>query len=472
MTNAPYFPEELMRQDILRDSSPLRNLKKAVLDQALSYHHTNNLLEQIAYSYMSVLITGVAIWVLIESSKQKHTHRIFFLGRDGYLYHYACEQLTKVFNLTQFKCAYLPSSRRFLILPALITQKKYEHIIISYLSNQRYPISYKGLWSRLDIPTPKKSELKTLGLDCYKILRNWQSLSDRKEIIKKLLPYLKNHLKKERKLLIQFYQELGLFSEPEIIVFDLGWSGATLLALNSLTGRPVKGLYFGISPHPHRLPASVKIKLFVSQLTTKRYRQEYPQLVDILEVLSPAPYDTAIKPVLNHGKVTIKYGKTESRKRKKQKQIIITAITRFIDELLTKFPHGSLRLPHNDPAIDFWARPIFRLGLAPTPQEAKLLGSVQHPTDLGNITKGYPVAKPEATRLTQVIKNPFRLEKLRRQFGKITWRIGFLAQLDKQLQLLFKVYLAFAKLFKLLLDALVRLIPRVVPNNVTIRTDK
>ena len=472
MTNSPHFPEELMRQDILRDSSQLRSLKKAVLDQALSYHHTNNLLEQIAYSYMSVLIAGVVIWILIKSSKQKQTRRIFLLGRDGYLYHYACNQLTKVFKLTQFKCTYLPSSRRFLILPALITQEKYEHIIISYLSNQRYPVSYKSFWNRLDIPAPKKSELKNLGLEYHRILKSRQSLSDRKEIIKKLLPYLKNHLEKERELLIHLYQELGLFSEPEIIAFDLGWSGATLLALNSLTGRSVKGLYFGISPHPHLLPASVKIDLFVNQLTTQKYRQEYPQLVDILEVLSPAPYDTAIKPVLDQEKVSVRYGKTESKTRKKQKQIIINAVTRFIDKLITGFPHGSLRLPSKDPAADFWARPIFRLGLSPTLHEARLLGSIPHPAGLGNIPKGYPVAKPEFTRLAQVIKNPFRLEKLRRQFARVTWKIGFLAQLDKPLQMLFKTYLALTKLFKPLLGTLMRLIPRVVPNNATIRTDK
>lgn len=190
------------------------------------------------------LYVGLMFWL---ETHMENKSNLFFLSRDGYM---PCKlyELMRRYNKTLPEGKYIYASRRAYIYPSL--RNANPHHAVEFLTAHN-----PGLGQKLT--TREVFENMSMDLNAYKDRLVQYGLSFDDELNDTKLKALQRFLLsiwedieivlcREYKNLESYFRQVGITQCDEINIFDIGWSGSTQSAIQSiLTEKIINGYYFG-----------------------------------------------------------------------------------------------------------------------------------------------------------------------------------------------------------------------------------
>ncbi|MCR8883421.1 hypothetical protein [Phocaeicola plebeius] len=189
---------------------------------------------------------------LFKKARNLGITKLHFLSRDGYVLYKIAEVVQ--LRYPEIKLNYLFVSRYSLFLPSIYSlsrEEMYENKGIS--SFYRHKVKVKDILDGLHITLEELGDTFTNRITFKQILTSeqenlffevLQSAEIRKKILKKA--------EKERKILVDYFAQEGLFDMEKQALVDVGWIGTSRLMINRILtnegGQLVEGFYWGCAP--------------------------------------------------------------------------------------------------------------------------------------------------------------------------------------------------------------------------------
>lgn len=208
----------------------------------------------IVASVAAPLLSGFVLWAL-SRAKKLHLDKLYFLSRDGQI----LKDLADIYT-PKMACKagldYLYTSRQVWLFPAFGCDG---HINFSDLWKWGEGESIRELFSRINL-TPDRIEQSLIQINYSREkwddplsaseLRSLQSLVDTKTVRSVMI----KEASRQREVLLDYFQQFGLFSARTIGVVDLMGTGSLHRALSSILGfvnmKPPVGLFFVLDGSP------------------------------------------------------------------------------------------------------------------------------------------------------------------------------------------------------------------------------
>lgn len=189
---------------------------------------------------------------IFKKAKDLGITKLHFLSRDGYILYKIAEVVQK--RYPEIKLNYLFVSRYSLFLPSIYSlsrEEMYENKGVTSFCHHK--VKVKDILDGLHITLEELGDVFTNRITFKKILTSEQEdlffevlqSAEVKELILK-------KAKDERKVLIEYFTQEGLFNVEKQALVDIGWIGTSRLMINRILtnegGRLVEGFYWGCAP--------------------------------------------------------------------------------------------------------------------------------------------------------------------------------------------------------------------------------
>lgn len=355
--------------------------------------------ETFGFFYGGALVVSFCYYInSIIQKKGFCCKNIYFLARDGHI-------LKAVYDLLfdNSGTKYLWASRRCMALPALTTllHENDADQMIQFCTPVGVDTA-KDLISRFNYPDLEllEHDLRKSGnsfteSDIYKCLFN-----NKDQILQKA--------QDERKVLVEYLRNEGVFEENDIIIIDVGWGGSIQDSLtkiiNTIEGhnKNIFGIYLGVND-------SANAKEFKNGFLFNSGFDKFRDYVELIELLTSSPQD----PVVRMEKVDGRFKPVilEPNEQEKKRQQASFFIQKGILEFASLVKEASIG------PIDFLSDSDFRvlfgsLRFCPSQEDTAFLGGLRHAMAIGsNYNKGIlpDSFSDNATPLDKFIKEKLRV---------------------------------------------------------------
>lgn len=189
---------------------------------------------------------------IFKKAKDLGITKLHFLSRDGYILYKIAKVVQK--RYPEIKLNYLFVSRYSLFLPSIYSlsrEEMYENKGVTSFCHHK--VKVKDILDGLHTTLEELGDVFTNRITFKKILTPEQEdlffevlqSAEVKELILK-------KAKDERKVLIEYFTQEGLFNVEKQALVDIGWIGTSRLMINRILtnegGRLVEGFYWGCAP--------------------------------------------------------------------------------------------------------------------------------------------------------------------------------------------------------------------------------
>lgn len=224
--------------------------KKARAQKSCTANY-DRMLYSMGTSFSGPILTAYVIWVLQEAHKRK-IKRLYFIARDGQILYQIARKVIVQFDF-DIELKYLYGSRQAWVLPSLNRLTEGD---VDWLTLKTPFISLKILANRTSLDLQRlKSKFfdqtgKRVGDDenINRFEHEVRSLLFSNEVKERILA----NAEEQRKLVVGYFEQEGLFDEDPYGIVDLGWRGtmkrSMIKIINSNRPRKEKihGFYYGL----------------------------------------------------------------------------------------------------------------------------------------------------------------------------------------------------------------------------------
>ena len=253
---------------------------------------------QFGYKYAGIIAYAYMHWLHEKIVNNKIEH-VFFMLRDGYIFKKVFESLYPDIHTEEI----LGSRRLFMFAGA----KRVEDIDLNLLpqnSKDLYLIrglTYENLFSRLELDSEMLAEkYKKVFPEQNEFINSYEDVVKVQDFFLENVEILLECGKKERKTIIRYFDNIGLFNEKCGIV-DLGWKGSMLKGIErlcSISGKTADLVGYYLGTHRHTEGNFTEEAYIISQGKAERFPEKAlndSYVVNILELMFSAPHPSIMK---------------------------------------------------------------------------------------------------------------------------------------------------------------------------------
>lgn len=372
---------------------------------------------QFGHYFLGPFLTGFTLW-LIQRLKEDSVDKAFFLLRDGFLLY----QFYEIFRSDNSPSAHLlHSSRRSFGVAALGCDllKDIEFLIVS--SNPR---PAKEFLTRLDIDSSKFEKIFIeCGFESSDEIVDHLGKPDKVLALLRhpvILTALNQRALVEKKLLLRYLEQCSFFENNKVALVDVGWNCSIQKFLSAILAQENKNIdlgayYLGTLPRaqdgehcfyqsycchngdPHYMASMIRACCELFEISCSNFEGSLRHFTKA---------DGKVVPVLDPVETS-----------KEQLEII-----QSIHNGALAFANTYKNNPLSESFVPYGiaSAPLYRLLKHPTPDEAKLIGSLNIGDGLGSQTK-----KPLAAFSDN---SSMHIQKLLFEYQNAYWKQGLLAQ--------------------------------------------
>ncbi len=373
------------------------------------------------YKYVGILFFAFNNWLSEQAAKDK-VEKLYFLSRDGYIMKQVYDSVSQlVENIPPSE--YMYASRRALNLPGII---ELDDQTLDFLVSGTSTLKVSQFLERIGLNPMKFTEaIREAGF----------STKDDKVItgsdygnLRKLFLLITDDITKiadaERKLIYEYFKNIGIFDAKKIGVVDIGWHGTLQHSISKIMklfgkGIEIKGYYLGTFSKAFELhKAGHDMSAYLCEYGRPENYHDFIKLcVEIFEFIHTAPHGSAINFKKMNGKIepVLEQNDFEAKKIEKANALQRGALD-FIEDLVSLFKHFKfLGIPK-----ELAVKPLYRVLKNPTYEEAVNLGNLEHAEGFGDVYVKRYIAKPSGFIRTLV--NPYIYS---RECSQAFWKIGY-----------------------------------------------
>lgn len=376
---------------------------------------TKSLWYQIGFLAAGPIHTSFTFWLYKEVTS-KNIESVYFLARDGYIYHRLFKHLLEI-NGKKIHNEYMYASRRLLNIPSI---DSLDEEVMEFLIGGTSKLQVKDFLERIGLSSEKyKNHILAAGFSSTK--QFVQSNDDYKNL-KKLFTHLEKEIlnlaKMEKKTLIEYFSQIGLLDSKKISFVDIGWHGSlqkSLLKILEPYDITIDGYYLGIFERAkdiHENLNSIHGHLF--NLSKPNWAENIiKQCVEVFELIHSAPHGSLIRLKKENDSIYPVMAEEEQDLEKKQ---IIEDILQGSEDFFKEVAPIMIKYDLTFKP-EFSLSPIARLLNEPTKNEANLIGDIYHMEGFGNISSKRYIAKPKTFYLN--------FKRYIDDFNHSFWKKGF-----------------------------------------------
>lgn len=403
----------------------LNTIKKVKLELKSMLNY-NSKLTNVVLDKPAFILISYCYWIISMSNRMK-IKKLYFLARDGQILKKISEILIKKLNYN-IKCEYLYVSRQSLRICNLDLNNETD--LKWLLKNSK------------DVPLTKDLLLKRLALSMTDILNSKfnQYKIDNTSPKKQFKAFLKDstvrkiineHVKKERKIALEYFEKKGLFNSENYAFVDVGWQGRIPLMLRSMLDKSQLQFFYMGNLNPNKV-FDIQIYSWLFDNENHLERTSFFDntcATDLLEVITSADHET----LLHYGQ--LKVGDPIDNK---DTDLLNWGIEEYHDILLKYADSILLELykleSYNDIIKEISFQKIKKLILNPTLNEAKIFGNFRYSSEQTNSFKQFLGEKMTVIKTLQLLK----LQRGQRKSYPAIWQQGSLKQSSPMVRLLWK----------------------------------
>ena len=401
-------------------------LRKPVPSQAVS-----DLWLSLGYEVAGPIACAYVSWVLARA-KEHSVSKLYFLARDGYLFHEAFKILRDKWKLT-LQGHYTFSSRRLFYLPTIteLDKRAWEFLLKpNTLMRSKDFLTRVGL-----VPEQHKERFRWVGLGMSEVITTSFgefTSNDKRLRIKKLLSVLQDEIlliaHRERARLVGYLESIHLWGEEPSGIVDIGWAASVfrcLQRLSSIEKKPLNATGFFLGTWWTAQPAvdeGCRIESYLVHLDEPaKTRDVIMQGVALVELIFNAPHASIVGVTKDGDTFSPVFGDDVAPYDITAQTLITQGAIEFIKDF------GSIASPFAcSDATDYVETLLQRVLLRPTAEEAKYLGQLGHRDGFGSGAKVRPIAK-----VPHRVRRLFSKTSVKPDYENCYWRPGFLAQLTE-----------------------------------------
>lgn len=239
------------------------------------------------------LYVGVMFWL---ANQLRGKDNIYFLSRDGYM-PYQLYKMMREYDPELPEGYYLYASRRAIIYPQLpFGERAYAlDILTAHNPALGQELTINDIFVNLEInPRDYENLLQKFGLNVDTTV-NEDTIERVKQFLESVWEDIVNSLTVERKLLMEYFQDMKVLDYNPINIFDIGWRGSTHLALQRLLKKPVYGYYFGTTKNIFEEIKDQSFGYAFDRGRPKKYKDKIFDHIMIYELIFSAPEGSLIR---------------------------------------------------------------------------------------------------------------------------------------------------------------------------------
>ena len=197
----------------------------------------------VGYGFFGPLLLSYVQWLDRESRGSGVDH-IYFLARDGAIMK---DAYNAYFGSDALPNTYMLGSRRLLNFPSFHKDNFSTNGIDGIVGTKELSIENTLRYYHID-PTEEyvKSVLNRVGLEGVESVTFGETADRFKAALLILEPEFRAQSEKESRDVLEYFDQLGLLSNRKPVLCDVGWNGSMQIAIELLTNKALKGLYFGL----------------------------------------------------------------------------------------------------------------------------------------------------------------------------------------------------------------------------------
>ena len=192
---------------------------------------------------VSPLYFSYSLWLYCLT---KDKDNLFFLARDGYI----IKKIYELFPKTDTYLKYIYCSRKSLQVPSLYDcSDDYLTFVLTLkhdICSEKTSLSRMFESAQLDCTNPKYKQLiKSFGFKSFDEIIDEDNYEPAKKLIATQVDDIREGLKYQRDLAIEYLNQEGMDKFKKINVVDVGWGGSIQYAIKKLLKKDINGYYFG-----------------------------------------------------------------------------------------------------------------------------------------------------------------------------------------------------------------------------------
>lgn len=200
---------------------------------------------QLGYTVLGPLLFAFSQW-LVEEIRRRNSDHVFFLSRDGRLFHRAYEAL-RAAQPSLPPASYLLSSRRAYGLAAVMSVADAQELIaIPFEPTSLSAIFESRFGVALNDEVCSRDELDAIGIPSLQIkVHPVHDLIRLKRLVALVYPQIKQRAEIERAAVLKYLDSQALLTASRPALVDIGYAGTIQHCLSRLTGKQdISGHYF------------------------------------------------------------------------------------------------------------------------------------------------------------------------------------------------------------------------------------
>lgn len=201
-------------------------------------------ISRLGYGVLGPMFFGFTNW-LAHKLQTDSIDRVYFLSRDGDILKKCYDIVVK--NDDRFpKSTYLLASRRSVNTASIQSKDDIKKLFSVNFSRATLKNVF---YNRIGF-TLQKNHYKYINDSGFNDITDEIVSSNKEDVLKlnKLIEFLSHeildHINKEKRLLLRYYQDKGLFDEGKFAVVDIGHNGSLQLSISKLIEKNLTGYYF------------------------------------------------------------------------------------------------------------------------------------------------------------------------------------------------------------------------------------
>ena len=406
--------------------------EESVLAATFVNHYCSNRVERgdisdnfwydFGYKYIGILFFGFGSW-LIDQARKDEIEKLYFLSRDGFI-------MKKVYDLiSQFvenspQSEYIYASRRALNIPSITNL---DDEVMDFLVGGTSILRVAQFLERLGFnPAQYIDKIKEAGFSAkdsriitggdYYMLRKLYTL---------IFDAIEEKAERERKIIFEYFDDIGLFGTKRIGVVDIGWHGTlqhSITKLLRIFGKEIsiKGYYLGTFSKAKELcKAGNDMSAYLCEFAEPdNFHKIIKQCVEIFEFVHTAPHGSVINFERISGKVEPIFDHDDEESIKIEKaQAVQEGALDFVNDLIKTWRHFDFLRISKETVI----KPLYRVLRNPTYEETVKLGDLEHAEGFGNVYVKRCIAKPPG--FVEILTNPYSFVQ---GYKQSFWRRGYI----------------------------------------------
>jgi predicted HAD superfamily hydrolase len=329
---------------------------------------------QFGFFYGGALVCAFCGFISEEVSRRNlGCKKIFFLARDG-------DIMSRVYRMLypDVEAVYLLASRRCMSFPSFksLTDPDDTEMLKLFTT----PIGVAGVqdvMERFNYP-----DLHDLEVDLGRLGSDFSKLTDKdiRACIVRNKKAIMDKVREERRVLLDYLSDVGLFADEDIVIADVGWSGTIqnalgkVLELDGHVQNRIHGFYLGVN-------AGVAHQQDKTGFLFDGDQSEFANYLNLIELITSSPQDGVVRiERTDDGFVPVAGSVSEQEKKR---QIVAAEIQKGIIDF------AQMLIERDIGTLDFLRMDDFRVLFASLQQDASEedvfhLGQLKHAMTLGN----------------------------------------------------------------------------------------